>query len=141
MQTTYGKIIEFLGVANLLRGDSKAPLTKFHYAIDKVKIRIEAACKKLEKFYSERQEDLRIKYASVDEKGNVSYKDGGYLFSKENTMALTEDSRKLLAEKYEEPVEFEPYISEHIPELNMGEIEYLSGFVIPENYEIPVPKN
>jgi len=143
MKTTYEKVLAFTNVSKQVRGLSKAPQTKFHYAIDKMRSNISSACKKIEKAYTEKDMELQIKYASVDEKNNLVLQDNGsYSFSKDNWGKYQEELSRLLDEKSKEVVEVEPYMAAHIPDnLSMYEAETFAGFILPENYEIAIAEN
>lgn len=139
MTKTYQQILDFITVTRTLRGTSKVPLSKFHYAIDKMTLRVRNACADFEKKHAEKIMDLKISLASVDADKNIIQDAGNYRYTRENMSKLESQTRELNKSKASEPFEIEPYVCVP-PDLSMSEAEALKGFVIEENYEVIIPE-
>lgn len=115
---------EFINAANAylpsLSGDNK-----LKYAIN----RVVSANDRVRKDYLEAVEDLKIDYASVDEKGNLELKSDGkeYQYTKDARKALNKAIKALLAEDTDVKV----YFATELPEdYEKAFDRFFSGFVI-----------
>tara|TARA_R110000868_G_C10413527_1_gene722581 strand:- start:27 stop:461 length:435 start_codon:yes stop_codon:yes gene_type:complete len=119
--------------------------TKFSYAIKKVQKRIEKASEQVKENYNEELYDLNVKYASVDEKGNLMYEVETTIEANGSKKEVPTQNLKFTAEKFIEKnkvqrelgkkllateIEFEAYIATEAPELTEEETETFKDFVL-----------
>lgn len=142
MKLTYEKILIFSTYTRYIKTREDIKGKKFEYALDKVMNRISNSCKEIEKDYTEKVQDRKIEYASIDKDKNIiTNEHSDYVYTIENTKKLTESTRKLIEERNYKEIEIEPYITTGIiPSLDINIIEVFKGLVIPIDYEIPEPK-
>lgn len=119
--------------------------TKFSYAVKKVVKRIEKATEDAKDDYNEELYDLNVKYASVDEKGNLLYEveittesngskketpTQSLKFTADKFIQKNKEQRELAKKLLAKEIEVEPYIATEIPELTEEETETFKNYVL-----------
>jgi len=126
MKVTYRQLAEFRQKAEIYINSQGGKQNKLTYSCMKLR----KATRDLIEDLSERETEIRMEKASVDDKGNfVLDAKGSYVFT---PAALKEIGKKLRA-LHNEEVEVEPYIATIVPkDLHIAWYEYLSPFVLNE---------
>lgn len=119
--------------------------TKFSYAVKKVVKRISKATEDVKDEYNEELYDLNVKYASVDDKGNLLYEVEVTIEANGSKKEIPTQNLKFTADKFIEKskvqrqlakklltkeIEIEPYIATEIPELTEEEKETFKDYVL-----------
>ncbi len=124
--------------------NAKTPSHKNHcdYCIDRVVERVIAAVdkSKVEIKRTQKQEDAKADFGSIDENGDLRIMDGSIKISQENQKKLTVKMQEIQEWLDTQPIYFEPYMMNKIPEdLTISQTMAFKGFVLPENYSIVDP--
>lgn len=144
---TYKKIAAVQQAMRMLRGNTKMPLTKFHYAIDQLDENINEACESHNTKYQKDLRALRLKHCSVDaDKNVIMVAEGGqrhFAYTREAQAAYDLGQDKIMTDLHNQEIDLEPYIIsdvKHIPQLSLAEVNLFRGLLIPQDYKVAEPQ-
>ena len=123
---TYREILTFVEGANMWLNSHDGKDTKFHYAIRKVKRKME---REIQRYY-EAVEDINIEFCAVDDKDIILRDERNQFRYTRANMQKRNDKIRLLSDK---AIEVEPHISTDTPELTEDEQDLFAGFVLKAN--------
>jgi len=126
MKVTYKQLIIFRQMAKRYIDMQGSKSNKLTWACMKLR----RVTENLVEDFAEKESDIRVHKASLDDKGNfILDKDGQYIFKPNDLLEVSKKMRLL----HDEVIEVEPYIVTIVPkELPISWYEYLAPFVLNE---------